>query len=163
MPDRSRCRLVFGLKSSNHAVEFSHQLGFFRDNGIDVQNSIRAGDGDIPPSGVESDMFGSLGLLTEVFDLRDVFDVDNLDCQFTSCCQLPYALLRPRKGPYSLATAIHSPSFEIATSRTGKAHRTSSLSILPDSNSYCQTVPSSAPITNDSFCSRQPERSSKKN
>lgn len=89
MPDRSRSRLVFGLESSNHAIEFSHQLGLFRDNGIDVQNSVRAGDGDVPPTGVESDMFGSLGLLTEVFDLRDVFDVDNLDCQFTSCCQLP--------------------------------------------------------------------------
>ena len=52
---------------------------------------------------------------------------------------------------YSLATASHSPSFEMAISRTGKAHLTRILSIFPDSISYCHTVPSSAPIINESF------------
>lgn len=51
----------------------------------------------------------------------------------------------------SLATAIHSPSFDSVMSRTGSEQRVSICSIELEISEYFVTVPSSAPTTKNSF------------
>lgn len=54
---------------------------------------------------------------------------------------------------YSLATATHRPSLEIAKSRIGSVYLVSIFSRVYVSKEYMQTVPSSEPVTKKSFCS----------
>lgn len=72
------------FQAFDHTIDGAYQLRLFFAQAVDIKDTVGAGGRQIAPAGIVGEVFCGLLQVSYVEDFVVVFDIDNLDDEFTS-------------------------------------------------------------------------------